>query len=106
MYCDFQTKTSAKWILAGEHAVIRGHGALIFPIPGKQLQLQYLAEDCSLTIEYAGSSGSVVCTLFRLVLDHSLTQMQLSPKDLRGRFLLHSSFPVGVGMGASAAVCA
>jgi mevalonate kinase len=106
MYCDFQTKTSAKWILAGEHAVIRGHGALIFPIPGKQLQLQYLAEDCSLTVEYAGSSGSVVCTLFRLVLDHSLTQMQLSPNDLRGRFLLHSSFPVGVGMGASAAVCA
>ncbi|MFI4919641.1 MAG: mevalonate kinase, partial [Legionellales bacterium] len=43
MFCDFETTTFGKWILAGEHAVVRGHEALVFPIKEKQLHLQYRA---------------------------------------------------------------
>ena len=39
MSSDFQTTTYGKWILAGEHAVIRGHGALVFPVHNKKLTL-------------------------------------------------------------------
>lgn len=41
MSYDFQTTTHGKWILAGEHTVLRGHGALVFPILGKKLTLSY-----------------------------------------------------------------
>jgi len=106
MYCDFQVSTCAKWILVGEHAVIRGHGALVFPIPSKQLLLRYQASDCELTVECSGSDGAPVASVFLMVLDHSLAQIQKQRTELRGRFFLDSTFPVGVGMGASAAVCA
>lgn len=32
MFCDFETTTHGKWILAGEHAVLRGFSALVFPV--------------------------------------------------------------------------
>lgn len=35
MFYEFQTTTYGKWILAGEHAVLRGHSALVFPIKEK-----------------------------------------------------------------------
>ncbi len=40
-YANVETIVHGKWILAGEHAVIRGFGALIFPIPSQQLRLQF-----------------------------------------------------------------
>ena len=43
MFYDFETTTFGKWILAGEHAVVRGHEALVFPIKEKQLTLRYQA---------------------------------------------------------------
>lgn len=105
MSYDFQTTTHGKWILAGEHAVIRGHGALVFPIKAKQLTLNYHPSPSELSANYEGESGADTHLLFWSVLEQGMQILGRSLNSLNGHFNLYSTIPVGVGMGASAALC-
>ena len=105
MFYDFQTTTYGKWILAGEHAVVRGHEALVFPIKGKNLTLTYNASSPSLSADYTSSSGAEMHLLFWSVLEQGMKLLGRSLNQVGGHFQLDSTIPVGVGMGASAALC-
>lgn len=105
MFYDFSMTTYGKWILSGEHAVLRGHGALVFPIKDRQLILTYKASSQSLGADYSGPSGEQMHLLFWSVLEQGTQLLGSSLNQLEGHFHLNSSIPVGVGMGASAALC-
>jgi mevalonate kinase len=102
---SFETRTFGKWILAGEHAVLRGCPALVFPLTSKWLELNYLATDENLKLDLAGERGEELKLLFWGVLEKACELKNINRSDLKGDLRLKSAVPVGAGMGASAAFC-
>jgi mevalonate kinase len=102
---DFKTKTHGKWILAGEHAVLRGHGALVFPVLEKHLTLEYRPTGSAPTVEYQGIDGQNADQLFKRILKHGANLLKCPDQNITGHFIINNTIPIGFGMGASAALC-
>jgi mevalonate kinase len=102
---SFERQTYGKWILAGEHAVLRGSEALVFPLRSRKLNLRYEQSSEHLHADFSGATGSEYRLLFWGVVENALARLDLSRSQLSGRFRLDSDLPIGAGLGASAALC-
>lgn len=106
MSYDFSVTTHGKWLLAGEHAVLRSCPAIVFPVPSKQLTLNYLTNENELRAEFTGTAGDDIHLLFWGVIERGLELVNHSLSELTGHFHIENTIPVGAGMGASAALSA
>jgi mevalonate kinase len=102
---DFYSQTHAKWILAGEHAVVRGHSALVFPMHAKTMTLQYQDTHQPLSADFNGEQGEDLHLLFWSVIEHGLKHVHRDLSQITGHFVISNNIPIGSGLGASAALC-
>lgn len=105
-HVDFETRVHAKCILTGEHAVLKGTPALVFPVNDKFLHLCYQhTDDQKLTADYCNEQGENTLLLFWPVLEKALNMLGHSLSDISGRFVLDNNIPIAAGLGFSATIC-
>ena len=100
-----ESRAFGKWILAGEHAVLRGSPALVFPVGSRAMHLRYEESSAPLTADFTGANGSELQLLFWGVFERAIEKIGVNHDKIKGRITIESSIPVGGGLGASAALC-
>ena len=94
-----------KWILAGEHSVLRGGAALTFPYQKGYIKSLLNKVDKELQVSFSGPYGSELELIFWGTLEKALKAVNRQRSDIRGLLQLESHLPLGKGLGASAAIC-
>lgn len=93
-----------KSILAGEHSVLRGCPAIVFPVYARSLKLSYTDSAEPMTVSFSGSHGEEMRLLFAGVVERAGEMTGFRREEIRGHFTIENEIPVGAGMGASAAL--
>lgn len=101
----FETFVPGKWILAGEHAVLRGCEALVFPLMSRGIHFQYQPSQGELNLRVEGEQSAELQALVWGVLERALNMKKITRSMLTGQISLRNDLPIGAGLGASAALC-
>jgi mevalonate kinase len=100
----FETRARGKWVLAGEHSVLRGLSAIAIPHPEFSLRLRFEPE-AGLALQVTPASAqTVVMEILQSVRDAEASQGRVFSLP-EGHLEIASTIPIGAGLGSSAALC-
>ncbi|OQW53646.1 MAG: hypothetical protein A4S09_07010 [Proteobacteria bacterium SG_bin7] len=102
---SYKLRTFGKWILAGEHTVLRGGPALAFPIQSRFFDLEFIPGTEKYKVVVPKTS-TVPADVFERTLLRGLELVLQDIDDLNGTFFLNSNIPLSSGLGGSASICA
>lgn len=107
MLSNFSTTTHGKWILSGEHAVLRGHPALVFPLLDKTLNFKYTRNNNNLSVcaNYLGEYNAQMSSIINEVIIKAFALANIDEQDINGTIEVNNDIATGLGMGSSAALC-
>ena len=91
-----------KCILSGEHSVLRGFPALVYPVFHHHLDMTYKENQEAFKIIKEGPFAKELDFCLSPLFDKAFASLGKSRKDLKGSLTLKSCIPVGAGLGASA----
>ncbi len=101
---DYSKKSYAKWILAGEHTVLRGGPALVFPFKKYFIEFNYTNSSNELAIT-VNSSQDAMEMFFWGIVEKALHIVNKKRSDLTGELNINAQIPIGGGLGSSSALC-
>jgi mevalonate kinase len=102
-----EIRVAGKWILLGEHAVVRGGSAIVFPLLSKffHLRIEEKAPASAWTLTFSPTTPPELASAF-------MQALQVGEKFLDGklptasyRIHLESNLVVSAGLGSSATIC-
>jgi mevalonate kinase len=102
---DFTEVVHGKWILSGEHSVLRGQPALVFPVTQKHLKFQCELSEDPFEVKFSCENANEYPLLFWGLIEEALKKLNKTRSDLKGKMSVDSHLPIGTGLGASAALC-
>ena len=97
----FSYQAHAKWILLGEHAVLRNHPAIVFPKKDTQLTVMFEASSQPFQVSSDTNNVAIQNALTRLVTTETQKHRLTLPT---GSLKLTNQIPIGKGFGFSAAL--
>lgn len=101
----------AKWILSGEHAVVRGAKAVVFPLQNffNKITLEESADfEIKITAGSKANSNEGVTEITGTVEDlflRAVRFLRIPESSVHGKFYVQTNIPQKVGFGSSAAIC-
>jgi mevalonate kinase len=98
----YSTSVPGKWVLAGEHTVLRGGRAIALPHPDFSLKLDYRPAEGNLEIE--PDLGSPVMHELLRIAREWLAKRGVRMDLPQGSVRIRSTIPFGAGLGSSAAL--
>ena len=103
---EFKKKLSSRWVLCGEHSVLRGGKALVYPLPHYTMDLRYIdfpKKDFEMEVEDSIHYEKTK-EILKALLIKALNLLDKKAGDLSGRFFVKNFIPFGAGLGGSAAL--
>ena len=103
----FEIVLPGKWVLAGEHAVLRGASAVALPHPtlGMRLSFESLEIESELVIQPVEFASVLKDLVMRACQQKRGDEGREVFSSLRGKLTVSSTLPMGAGLGSSAALC-
>ncbi len=93
----------AKWIMSGEHTVVRGGKALAFPLQKYESSIEFTPSD---ELEIYDTNGEEKFNEIFLSLLRSAAEFaKFDFQKITGKFLVQSNIKMKSGLGSSAAIC-
>lgn len=100
-WTSFETSTPGKWVLSGEHTVLRGGSAIALPHP--EFKLKFSFEPSNESLSVIPDLASVATQDLLRVAREWLKKKNITMEWPKGEVMLESTIPFGAGLGSSAA---